>query len=189
MILRAILDNTPCARYIHVAVSDGSGTLKAKQEVTMVWTRRLRLGIVAGCFAAILLMAVSGAAMAAPHHNLGQGPDTPYYIECSIQNALTIQNASVPDGSGYLYVYLYRMRDSHTLQTCGWEAYAAGPSGHTIQATLWWACTGNPPTGIQYSTGTGTGSATSGEDSDSTQAPFFASGVDGSTSVATHCGQ
>lgn len=109
--------------------------------------------------------------------------DIPRYILCSSQYALTVASASANlSGGGKLYAYLYREVDSRNHATiCDWRAYASGTS--TVTAKLGFLGCGGPI----YSSVTGSGSAMSGEDSDSSDAPFYAQAVQSSTSATTGC--
>lgn len=100
----------------------------------------LRLGIAVLCCTALVMVFAGNTAFATPKPG---GSQLPQYVECTSFNYVQISSNQRTVGGGNLYVYLYRVVDSHNFTVCGYSATASesnGPSGTLTAAVLGFSC-------------------------------------------------
>lgn len=86
-----------------------------------------------------------------------RGAAVPQYVECTSFNYIQISSGQAPAGGGHLYVYLYRVVDSHDSSVCGYSATASesnGPSGTLTAKVLGFSCGLTVKSNSTSSTGT-----------------------------------
>lgn len=113
-----------------------------------------RVALAALCCTALVMALASNAAIAAPKPG---APQSPLYVECTSFNYIQISSGQAPAGGGHLYVYLYRVVDSHDSSVCGYSATASesnGPSGTLTAKVLGFSCGLTVKSNSTSSTGT-----------------------------------